>query len=125
MNMASTKLCRLCAAEHIVIGHNFIHQHRRKKILNLKNKFRGSALVRQGSYGLCNPSRKGGSDKGESPKTELVSCGTEGLTEPETCGCGVMGPPHGGTSSEGQLRGFQVNFSGWFPWQKASNITCI
>jgi hypothetical protein len=41
MNTASTKLYRLCAAECMVIGHNFNHQHRHKKILNLKNDLRG------------------------------------------------------------------------------------
>jgi hypothetical protein len=40
MNTASTKLCCLCAAECMVIGHDFNHQHWRKKILNIKNKLR-------------------------------------------------------------------------------------
>jgi hypothetical protein len=31
----------------------------------------------------------------------------------------------GGTSSEGQVRGFQVTSSGCFPRGKASNRTCI
>jgi hypothetical protein len=37
MNTASTKLCHLCAAERLVIDHNFNHLHQRKKIINLKN----------------------------------------------------------------------------------------
>ncbi len=37
MNMASTKICHLCVAERMVIGHNFNHPHWSKKILNLKN----------------------------------------------------------------------------------------
>jgi hypothetical protein len=41
MNMASTKLCRLCAAESMVIGHNFNHQHQSTKFINLKNELRG------------------------------------------------------------------------------------
>jgi hypothetical protein len=41
MNTASTKICRLCAAERIVISHNFNHPHWSKKILNIKNELRG------------------------------------------------------------------------------------
>jgi hypothetical protein len=41
MNTASTKICRLCAAERIVIRHNFDHPHCSKKILNLKIELRG------------------------------------------------------------------------------------
>lgn len=41
MNTANTKLCRLCAAERMVLGHNFNNQHWSKKILNLKDELRG------------------------------------------------------------------------------------
>jgi hypothetical protein len=33
MNTVSKKICLLCAAERMVIGHNFNHQNWRKKIL--------------------------------------------------------------------------------------------
>jgi hypothetical protein len=72
MNMASTKICPLCAAKCMVISHNFNHPHLSKKILNLKNELRGICYVRQGSYGFCNPSRKGGSYEGEEkPKNRV------------------------------------------------------
>ncbi len=38
---ASTQLCWLCAAERMIIGHNFISTNRRSKIINLKSKMRG------------------------------------------------------------------------------------
>jgi hypothetical protein len=38
MNTASTKLCHLWVAERMIIGHNFCHLLRYKKILNLKSK---------------------------------------------------------------------------------------
>jgi hypothetical protein len=41
MNTGIMKLCRLCAAERMVIGQNFNHQHQSKKIINLKNELRG------------------------------------------------------------------------------------
>jgi hypothetical protein len=63
MNMVSTKLCHLCVADCMVIGHNFNHQHRHKKMLNLKNELGQYAPVRQGSYSFHGLSRKGGSDE--------------------------------------------------------------
>jgi hypothetical protein len=36
MNTVCTKLCRLCTAEQMTIGHNFVHSERCKKIINLK-----------------------------------------------------------------------------------------
>jgi hypothetical protein len=57
----------------MIIGHNFVSTNRRSKIINLKSKMRGVVLVRGGSYGSPDPTRKGGSDEVKSPKTELVS----------------------------------------------------
>jgi hypothetical protein len=41
MKTALTKVCRLCAAEHMIIGHYFNSIHQRKKIINLKSEQRG------------------------------------------------------------------------------------
>jgi hypothetical protein len=41
LNTASTKICCLCTAKRMVIGHNFNRPHWSKKILNLKNELRG------------------------------------------------------------------------------------
>jgi hypothetical protein len=38
---AGTKICRLCAVKHMIIGQNFNDVHRRRKILNLKSKQHG------------------------------------------------------------------------------------
>ncbi len=43
---ASTRFCRLCAIERIIIGHNFTSTSRRRKIVNLKSEM---SPVRQGS----------------------------------------------------------------------------
>jgi hypothetical protein len=39
--MASTKVCQLCATERMIIGQNFTHVHRQRKILNLKSELHG------------------------------------------------------------------------------------
>jgi hypothetical protein len=46
MNTARTKLCRLCAAEQMTIGHNFVHSERSKKIINLKTEMRGTCICK-------------------------------------------------------------------------------
>jgi hypothetical protein len=72
---ASTRLCYLCAAERMIIGHNFTSTNQRRKIINLKSKMRGICSCKRGSYSSQDPIRKGGSDEYEkSPKTELVGC---------------------------------------------------
>ncbi len=38
---ASTRLCRLCTAKCMIIGHNFISTNKRSKIINLESKMRG------------------------------------------------------------------------------------
>jgi hypothetical protein len=37
---AGTKVCKLCAAERMIIGQNFTNVHRQRKILNLKSELR-------------------------------------------------------------------------------------
>ncbi len=41
MKTASTKVCRLCAAERMIIGQNFYNAYQRTKMINLKSKIRG------------------------------------------------------------------------------------
>jgi hypothetical protein len=38
---ASTRFCRLCAVERMIIGHNFTSPSRTRKIINLKSEMRG------------------------------------------------------------------------------------
>jgi hypothetical protein len=38
VKIASTKVCRSCAAKRMIIGQNFTHAHRQGKILNLKSE---------------------------------------------------------------------------------------
>jgi hypothetical protein len=40
MKTASTKVCRLCTAEHMINRHNFNSAHQQNKIINLKSKLR-------------------------------------------------------------------------------------
>ncbi len=41
LKTASTKSCHLCAAEHMIISHNFNNKQCSSKIINLKNKMSG------------------------------------------------------------------------------------
>ncbi len=47
----------------MIIRQNFTHDHRQWKILNLKSECMMYDSVRRGSYGLQDPSRKGGPDE--------------------------------------------------------------
>ncbi len=41
VQMAGTKVCKLCAVERMIIGHNFTSVHRLRKILKLKSELHG------------------------------------------------------------------------------------
>ena len=43
---AGTKMCRLCAAERMILGQNISNTRRRTKILNLKSELRGNCTCK-------------------------------------------------------------------------------
>ncbi len=46
MNTARTKLCHLCTAKRMTIGHNLLHSERSKKMINLKTGMRGACTCK-------------------------------------------------------------------------------
>ncbi len=63
-NIASTKSCRLCAAEQMVIGQNLLHLWQCKKIINLKSQLRGECTCKTRFLWFPSSDKEGGSDEG-------------------------------------------------------------
>ena len=93
VKMAGQKVCRLCATtEHVIIGQNLAgSSQQQQKMLNLKSEMRAEyVLARQGSYGLHDPTRKGGSDEGEEKPEKRAWLSTEGCIFFGRCLCHSM-----------------------------------
>ncbi len=76
---ASTQLFWLCAAKCMIIGHNFISNNKRSKIINLKSKMRGVCSCKTRFLWFLWSDKEGGSDESKSLKIELVNAIYGGL----------------------------------------------